>query len=414
MRLTKFESEMLTGACGQAAKWALEFQMRVGNFFDAPDFVEVRMVQLTSDIEVIGDSGLKFLQHLHGFPKNERLLRTFAVADARGLDVAAYKTLLPERDLATRTEKVMNILVSLGAMPAHAVTNYHSIPPVGFGEHCSFSGTPQVIYVNSIQGGRSNFEAGPAGIAAMFTGRVPRYGFHLDSNRMGSRLFRLKHLPENPTEWGALGAIIGRRTGSYWSVPVIEGVSHRPSILDLNHFGVALASYGSAGMFHMVGVTPESASTTAAFNGRPPAAEEITRADLMAFFDEWHGAGEKLDLVVLGAPQLCFSELQLVGDLLKGRRLRSGTLLLAYTSQELKEVCARSGIEQSIREAGGMLIHGPCFFQVFAREVGEYNKLNRLMTHSAKMANLTAGFGYRPSLGRIEQCVQSAISGKIL
>src|SRR5213594_3290758 len=43
-----------------------------------------------------------------------------------------------------------------------------------------------VIYANSVFGARSNFESGPAALAAALTGRTPEYGFHLDDNRKGT------------------------------------------------------------------------------------------------------------------------------------------------------------------------------------------------------------------------------------
>jgi hypothetical protein len=311
-------------------------------------------------------------------------------------------------------DHLVETLVALGAAPTHQTSNYHSVPPLGYGEHGAFSGTPQAIYANSVQGARCNFEAGPAGIAAMFTGRVPRYGLHLDTARAGTRLFALEFEPASPTEWGAVGAIIGRRTGSYGAVPVITGVHRRPDARSLGHLGVALASYGSVGLFHIVGVTPEAPTLEAAFRGAAPASEPLTRDDLSAFFEEWPGRGEKLDVVVLGAPQLSFEELSALAELLKGKRIHPDTTLLAYTAADIKEMCSRQGIAATIEAAGGTIVHGLCFFQLFAREVREANGWKHLMTQSAKMANLTAGFGYDPVPAGLEHCVRSAIAGKIL
>ena len=97
--------------------------------------------------------------------------------------------------------------------------------------------TGVVIYSNSVFGARTNYEGGPAALAAALTGRTPRYGFHLDQNRRGTRIFRIKDQPRDWSEWGALGGLIGRRMGSYFEVPVIEGVTQPPTSDDLKHFG---------------------------------------------------------------------------------------------------------------------------------------------------------------------------------
>ncbi|MFX8254421.1 aconitase X, partial [Acinetobacter baumannii] len=67
--------------------------------------------------------------------------------------------------------------------------------------------TGVVIYTNGVQGARSNFEGGPSALAAGLTGRTPRYGFHLDKHRVGTRHFTLTSQPKDLAEWGALGGI---------------------------------------------------------------------------------------------------------------------------------------------------------------------------------------------------------------
>ena len=40
MKLNKQEKAMLNGDFGEAVKWAIEHQIKVGDFFDAEKFVE--------------------------------------------------------------------------------------------------------------------------------------------------------------------------------------------------------------------------------------------------------------------------------------------------------------------------------------------------------------------------------------
>src|SRR3546814_5754482 len=89
----------------------------------------------------------------------------------------------------------------------------------------------------------------------------------------------LEDRPRSLSDWGAVGGIVGRTMRSYWEVPVIEGVEGAPTSDELKHFGAALASFGSPPLFHMIGVTPEAPSLAAVFDGNPPAATPITRAD---------------------------------------------------------------------------------------------------------------------------------------
>ena len=74
------------------------------------------------------------------------------------------------------------------------------------------------------------FEGGPSALAAGLTGRTPRYGLHLDSYRRATRRFRVTTQPKNLTDWGILGAVIGKKSGTYWEVPVIEGIENSPNL----------------------------------------------------------------------------------------------------------------------------------------------------------------------------------------
>src|SRR5262249_37571475 len=141
-----------------------------------------------------------------------------------------------------------------------------------FGEHVAWGDTGTVIYANSVFGARSNFESGPAALAAGLTGRTPAYGFHVDACRRGTLLVDVTAALDDLADWGALGKIVGEPNQDYSAVPVFTGIRRTPTSDELKHLGCALASYGSMAMFHMVGVTPEAPTVDAAFGGRAPSA----------------------------------------------------------------------------------------------------------------------------------------------
>ena len=62
MNLTSLESAMLRGDHGETVREALEFQMKVGEFWNARRFVPVTNVHMMGDIEVMGDAGLAWLK----------------------------------------------------------------------------------------------------------------------------------------------------------------------------------------------------------------------------------------------------------------------------------------------------------------------------------------------------------------
>lgn len=71
------------------------------------------------------------------------------------------------------------------------------------------------------------------------------------------------------------------------------------------------------------------------------------------------------------------------------------------------------GYTQSIEAAGGSVLSGMCFYQSYAREIAEANGWKRLATNSAKLVNILGGYGYKPTLGSMEACVQAAQTGRV-
>ncbi len=57
------------------------------------------------------------------------------------------------------------------------------------------------------------------------------------------------------------------------------------------------------------------------------------------------------------------------------------------------------------------VLSGMCFYQSYAREIGEANGWRRLATNSAKLTNILGGYGYKPVLLSMEQCVAAACAG---
>ncbi len=402
---------MLAGKFGRPRRWALTHQIAVGEFFDAADFVPITQAHIMADTEALGEAGIGFLEGLAVAPEAERRVRLPTLTDPRGIDFAVYRRLRQSDWMAEREGRTITALRAFGVLMTDTCINYQTVMPPLRGEHLACGDTGVAIYANSVGGARSNFEGGPSALAAALTGRTPRYGYHLDACRCGTRRFQLTAWPRDLAEWGALGGILGEACGSYWQVPVVEGVAANPGADALKHFGTALASFGSVALFHMPGITAE----TAVFAGRPPAVPQtVGRAEIDAFLLRYAAPGDKLDIVVFGAPQLSLFEIESVAQVLDGRHIHPGTVVLVTTSPEIKHAADRMGLTARIEAAGAVVAQGICFYQSYAREMAEANKWTRLMTNSAKLVNIIAGYGYRPSLASLERCVDSAVAGRVL
>ena len=188
-------------------------------------------------------------------------MRVPTITDPRGTDFAKTAVLKQPSRIVELERRAVDAFRKIGVLMTDTCINYQTIQAPARGESVAFGDTGVVIYANSVCGARSNYEGGPSAVAAGLTGRVPRYGFHLDACRSATLRVRVSFEPKNLNEWGALGGLIGRLAGNYWAVPYIEGIEAAPGSDALKHFGAAMASFGSIAMYHLAGITPEAAES---------------------------------------------------------------------------------------------------------------------------------------------------------
>jgi predicted aconitase len=410
MKLTDEEEALRAGASGPAAQWAIEHQIKVGNYLGAADFVPVTQAHIMADTESLGPAGVEWLERMARLPAKERRVRIPTITDPRGTDFAAAQRLKHQPWIVDLERRAVAAFEALGVLMTNTCINYQTIMPPVRGEHVAYGDTGVVIYSNSVCGARSNFEGGPSALSAGLTGRTPRYGYHLDERREATLRIDVEWTPRELNDWGALGGLVGRLAGDYWQVPAVVGIDRIPGSDAMKHFGAALASYGSVALFHMIGVTPEAQRIADVIApGRTLPTHRIGEADIRAFAASYLRGVDAVDLVVFSAPQLSLVEMQEVADLLDGRR--TSIPLLVVTSPQVKPDADRMGLTARIEDAGGTVLEGMCFYQSYAREMAEANGWKRLATNSAKLVNIIGGYGYKPALLSMAACIDAACAG---
>jgi predicted aconitase len=411
MQLTPEEKKMLRGDKGAAARQALELQIEVGKFFGAKRLVPVSNVHMMGDIEVMGDSGKAFLERMTQLKARCTVPTT---TNARCIDFDYVATLKQDPNEAEKEKQLIAYLRQMDVVTADTCINYQTLYQPHQGERVAWGDTGTVIYANSVFGARSNFEAGPAALAAGITGRVPEYGFHLDRHRKGTFQVNLRADLTDLADWGALGKLVGESHQNYFEVPVFNGIKRCPSADQLKHLGASLASYGSMGMFHMVGVTPEAPSLKAAFGGaRPREVITITNRDIERVYAGYSANGNPLNLVVFSGPQQSLFEMKTLAGLLDGKKIKAGSHLFVTTSNGVKSAARQLGYLQKIEAAGGIVLEGVCFYilQNIA-QIRVQNGWSNLVTNSAKLANIIRAHKFNTLLHRTADCVRIAVTGE--
>ena len=412
MQLDEEERAILDGVRGDAARRALEYQIEVGRFWGAGRFVRVTNAHMMGDIEVMGDGGLEWLR---GEANTGARCAVATTTNARCVDFAHCERLGQDAAEVAKERELIACLRRMDVVTTDTCINYQTVYQPHLGEHVAWGDTGTVIYANSVFGARSNFESGPAALAAALTGRTPEYGFHLDAHRRGTIAVRLNAALEDLADWGAVGKLVGEAHQSYYAVPVFHGFRRTPTADELKHLGAALASYGSMGMFHFVGVTPEAPSLEAALGGLPPVAERaIGDADLDAVY-RGYGLGDgDARLVVFSGPQQSLLELKQLAALFAGRRVAAGTSCVVTTNAGVLAQARALGYAQTLEAAGATLLEGVCFYILQnLSPMRVANGWRNMVSNSAKIVNIIGAHRFNTILRRTRDCVEIACSGEL-
>ena len=412
MILSAEEEAMLAGKFGEAVREAIAYQIEVGKFWGAERFVPITNAHLMGDIEVMGDAGLKYLEHACAISARCTVPTT---TNPRCVDFDHAALLGQDPAETDKERRIIRLMRDMNLMTTDTCINYQTVYQPHVGEHVAWGDTGTVILANAVFGARSNFEGGPAVLAAAVTGRTPEYGFHLDAHRRGTISVRIDaDLPDH-ADWGAIGKIVGEAHQNYFAVPVFHGMRRAPVADELKQLGCSLASYGSMAMFHMVGVTPEAPTLEVAFGGAAPQAEmTIADSDLEKVYRSYDPGDGSATLVVFSGPQLSLIELKDLSERFAGRKVAPGTQVFVTTPASVKAYGQRLGYLAPLTDAGVTILEGVCFYilqNLSAMRVA--NGWTNLVSNSAKLVNIIGAHKFNTLLRRTQDCVDIACTGRL-
>ncbi|SEB14503.1 predicted aconitase subunit 1 [Variovorax sp. YR216] len=301
-------------------------------------------------------------------------------------------------------------ITGLGVQAANTCTPYQvgNIPTRG--EHCAWMESSAVIYCNAVIGARTNTEGRESVGAAMLTGRIPYWGYHVDENRLGTHAVRVETTVESTADWGMLGYWIGDMVQD--KVPVVEGLGPLPNLARLKHFGAAASSSGGVEMYHLVGVTPEANTREQAFGRNTPAQTlRYGEAERRQTWEKLNATGRStaVDYVMLGCPHYTIEQIWEAARLLEGRRVSENTALWIFTPRAIKSLADRNGYTRIIEAAGGHLLTDSC--SAMSRAAPKGTRVVAL--DSAKQAHyLPAILGVEAWFGSTADCIDAACTGQ--
>jgi predicted aconitase len=129
-----------------------------------------------------------------------------------------------------------------------------------------------------------------------------------------------------------------------------------------------------------------------------------------AYRDLTTATNTALNMVVLGSPHFSISEFKALAPLLKGRTRNDDVTFLVTCSRAVRLIAGELGLLEPLEAFGGRITVDTC--PLASPMLPEH--INSIMTNSAKYAYYTPGLlNSAVAFGTLEDCVDSAVSGRI-
>jgi len=384
---------------------------RMAEMSDAKELLDITGAHIDSTV-YIGEAGLEFAERLASLGAKVAVPTTLNVS---GLDEHHWQEWSVPSEWARQAYRQMVAYRSMGTIPTWTCAPYQTEMRPSFGQQIAWGESNAIIFANSVLGARTERYPDLFDICCAITGRAPAIGLHLPENRGGEILFQLIDIPaalqESDDFYPVLGTLIGK--AALDNIPVIDGMAVTPDEDQLKAFGAGAASSGGVPLFHMVGVTPEARTLEVAFLGKQPIQTiEVTMNTLRASRRELtHTDDNQLDMVVLGSPHFSLAEFKRLAPMLKGKRRHPDVKFLVTSSRAMTQLAQKAGFLETLDSFGAQITVDTCILTSPMLPA----EIQNLMTNSAKFAYYTPGLlGKKIAFGSLEDCVNSAVAGKIV
>src|SRR5271156_6828721 len=279
--LAPFDRELLGGAHGAGAAFAMRLLVRFAEAVDARAFIDIEAAHVDGCL-YHGRASLDFAERMIELGGRVRVPTTLNVGS---VDLIHPELFRGTKEHAENGARLMRAHVELGCAPTFTCAPYQTMWRPRFGAQIAWGESNAIAFANSVIGARTNRYGDFIDLCCAMTGRAPAYGLHLSENRVARAVIEIASVPD---DWdherlaGAVGHTVGRRCGPL--TPAIVGLPASISEDDLKALGAAAASSGAVGLFHVVGHTPEAPDLETACAGLNPelrlrvAAEDLREA----------------------------------------------------------------------------------------------------------------------------------------
>jgi hypothetical protein len=407
VRLTENDLEMLSGERGPGIQMAMELLVAAAPATGATALLDIVGAHIDGCL-YHGQAGLDFALTL---VNNEAMVGVPTSLNVSSLDLIHPELYRGPEAAGRAARELMDAYVAMGCSPTWTCAPYQLAVRPGLGDQVAWGESNAIVFANSVLGARTNRYGDFLDICCAITGRAPASGLHTDEGRQATLHLDLQApdwLLDDEILYPVLGHFLGQVAGT--EVAVITGLDDRADEDRLKALGAAAASSGAVAMFHVVGVTPEAETLSAAIGREGP--DRMVTVDL----DRLSAARASLDMggghlaaVSVGTPHISLRELASLGEMVKGEQTKVPFYI--NIGRDVLEDGARHRLIDPLLEFGATLVSDTCtYITPILEEV-----FGVVMTNSGKWAYYAPGnLGVEVVMGSVAECVASAAAGKVM
>ena len=413
-------AEQLAGKEGKTRQKAARLVVDLAEIANAEGFIEVDNAHVSGVSVITGGHGLRrFLSDLSDDEDGQVAITT--TLNSAGCDKEKMQEMdIDWPDFLEQQFEIIHAYERLGIEATLSCTPYDRGIELDSGI-ASWAESNAVCFSNSWTSLITNRESGLSALATALTGFAPKWGLHLERNRMPNILVNIACELTELADWSILGDWIGKQVRPDWDLswgpmPFIRGMPKHVSFASKKALTAAAANYGCPMLWAEGHSAAPPLAKDADGNWLDPESGwagvlEFTEQDLAQRYQDLAPQGQ-VDLVVIGCPQASIEEIRRTASAVRsyaemGAKIPNNRLWL-FTSGENYQLAADDGSIDLLEDAGVVILQDTC------PEVTPYNRqhYNHLLTNSLKAEHyLTSGLNRIPtSVMTIQDCVAHAFN----
>jgi hypothetical protein len=336
MQLTADEEKALDGDQGETVASAYRILLAIGEATDAEKLVPIKWVHISGvNYNTIGDSGVQFLEK---FSSNAKVAVKTTI-NPMGFD--RNKTHRLSENFIKKQNSIVKSFEAMGTIPSFTCIPYEIFNIPEKGSMVSFAESNAAVFSNSMLGLLTNKESSLSALASSVTGKAPLSDLRIEEFRHPKIVIKPDFRLETELDYGLVGYFTGKIVKD--RCVAFDNIPEKPRTIKMKSLSAAIGTSGSCGMFTLGEKGKEVIS--------------YGKKECNIIKDELN-TSEGGDLIALGSPQIGMNELDLLGNLLEGKKFTKRCLI--YCARAIHKQATQIGLTGRIERAGGEFICDSC------------------------------------------------------